>query len=36
MNKFYMLISTFMKTHEATTAETENRKTKIMNNVKQL
>ena len=33
-NDFYALLNAFINTHKAITAETENRKTRIMNNVK--
>ena len=36
MNDFYTLLNPFINTHEATTTETENRKTRVMNDVKQL
>ena len=36
MNDFYALLTAFIDTHEATTTETKDRKTRIMNNVKRL
>ena len=36
MNDFYLLLNEFTNTHEATTTETKDHKTRIMNNVKQL
>ena len=33
---FYTLLNAFINTHEATTAETKNRKNRITNNVNQL
>ena len=36
MNDFYTLLNAFINTHEATTAETKDRKDIIMENVKQL
>ena len=36
MNGFYKFLNAFINTQEATSTETENRKTRIMNNVKQL
>ena len=36
MNDFYVLLNAFIYTHEATTTEKKDRRTRIMNNVKQL
>ena len=36
INHFYTLLNEFIKTHEASTTETKNRKNRILNNVNQL
>ena len=36
INEFYTLLNAFIKTHEAITTETKDRKNRILNNVNQL
>ena len=36
MNDFYTLLNAFINTHEATTTEANDRKNRILSNVKQL
>ena len=36
INDFYALLNTFINTHEAAATETKDRKSRIMNNMKQL
>ena len=36
INDFYTLLNEFIKTHEASTTETKNRKIRILNNANQL